>query len=534
MKINGMRPGEKNKRGNIVTARIVPLLLLGIIGYSSYVVTKKICLDYLIHPQPSLFVRHHTGTAIAILTIYYLLLLIALTCLTRLIQTITTNPGLVPRGAQYFIEKERTRQNASTPSHKEEPLEHESTEGYTPRRHRLKHDSGYPAQNFWRKDIFICGWDGRPPFCSTCYNYKPDRAHHCSELGRCVLKMDHFCPWVGGIVSETSFKYFIQFTFWAALFCLHTLVVVSYYFAQRRQRESGGFFNVHWILVLIFAALFFVFSAGMCGSSLQFAFLNSSTIENFTRKTKVWYLAVYVPKTVLDRYQSSGRSDWRLISYPRPASEQFEILEQNGARLSDSQRTMTSPGTEPSAPQAVYDPQRSQFPPHPAIAREGIPSTTEQQGAASSPSSTPTAIPSEEARTFVILETPPGANPFDIGPLGNFKEVMGYTVFDWLFPLLASPSVDHSDPRSMYKMGPVVDRLAREAGLSIPSEDMDRSWCPNREPESEREDVNENEKEGNITRTGRHKRKRRRRRSTAFAEEEGIGTTGDSDQAGSR
>jgi hypothetical protein len=32
-------------------------------------------------------------------------------------------------------------------------------------------------------------------FCRKCALYKPDRAHHCSQLGHCVLRMDHFCPW---------------------------------------------------------------------------------------------------------------------------------------------------------------------------------------------------------------------------------------------------------------------------------------------------------------------------------------------------
>ena len=32
-------------------------------------------------------------------------------------------------------------------------------------------------------------------FCDKCKAIKPDRAHHCSVCGRCVLKMDHHCPW---------------------------------------------------------------------------------------------------------------------------------------------------------------------------------------------------------------------------------------------------------------------------------------------------------------------------------------------------
>jgi hypothetical protein len=29
----------------------------------------------------------------------------------------------------------------------------------------------------------------RPRFCKHCKSWKPERAHHCSVMGRCVLKM---------------------------------------------------------------------------------------------------------------------------------------------------------------------------------------------------------------------------------------------------------------------------------------------------------------------------------------------------------
>lgn len=48
---------------------------------------------------------------------------------------------------------------------------------------------------FYEKEVFVCEGDGRPPWCTICMNWKPDRAHHCREIARCVKKMDHFCPW---------------------------------------------------------------------------------------------------------------------------------------------------------------------------------------------------------------------------------------------------------------------------------------------------------------------------------------------------
>ena len=284
-----MRPGEPNRRANVYTARFIPLFLLAIIGYCSYVATKVVAIDYLLSPPPSLPVARRTGSAIAVLLVYYLLLFALLVTYGRLVQTVVTNPGLVPRGSQWYAQQEKTHKpRRRSYRNDKDSLDADSAHSQeaTPHRHRRRTvDDVHPSQTFWRRDMFVCNHDGRPRLCSSCLTHKLDRVHHCSELDRCVYKMDHFCPWVGGIVSGTSFKYFIQFTFYTTLFTLHILVFTAYFFAERLRR--GGSINVHWILLIALSGLFFLFGAGMCGSSLQFAFENTTTIENLSRRSHV-------------------------------------------------------------------------------------------------------------------------------------------------------------------------------------------------------------------------------------------------------
>jgi len=47
--------------------------------------------------------------------------------------------------------------------------------------------------------------------CQTCTTYKPPRTRHCSVCGRCVLKMDHHCPWINGCVGHNNNRYFFSF-----------------------------------------------------------------------------------------------------------------------------------------------------------------------------------------------------------------------------------------------------------------------------------------------------------------------------------
>ena len=73
-------------------------------------------------------------------------------------------------------------------------------------------------------------------------------------------------------------------------------------------------------------------------------------------------------------------------------------------------------------------------------------------------------------KTFAILHTKPGENPFDLGPYQNFKTVMGDHWYDWLLPIRHSPCCNHDRKDSQFPMSPVVQRMRAEAGIAGPEE----------------------------------------------------------------
>ncbi|XP_037867922.1 palmitoyltransferase ZDHHC20-B isoform X5 [Bombyx mori] len=69
-------------------------------------------------------------------------------------------------------------------------------------------------------------------YCNRCVLVKPDRAHHCSICARCVLKMDHHCPWVNNCVCFHNYKFFMLFLGYALLYCLFVMATCLPYFIR--------------------------------------------------------------------------------------------------------------------------------------------------------------------------------------------------------------------------------------------------------------------------------------------------------------
>lgn len=127
-------------------------------------------------------------------------------------------------------------------------------------------------------------FDGSIRFCDRCHCVKPDRSHHCSVCGCCVLKFDHHCPWVNTYVNYRNYKFFVQFLGYALVFCLWGFFTDMKYFIAFWQ---GGDYanNVQGR----FHILFMFFVAGMFAISVSCLFFyhlyltsrNQSTIESF-------------------------------------------------------------------------------------------------------------------------------------------------------------------------------------------------------------------------------------------------------------
>lgn len=76
--------------------------------------------------------------------------------------------------------------------------------------------------------------------CRRCNAFKPRRAHHCSVCRRCIIKMDHHCPWVNNCVGIGNHKYFLLFVFYTLLSCAYTIVILISWFTVCMQHQGRG------------------------------------------------------------------------------------------------------------------------------------------------------------------------------------------------------------------------------------------------------------------------------------------------------
>ncbi|XP_029918292.1 palmitoyltransferase ZDHHC2 isoform X1 [Myripristis murdjan] len=161
-----------------------------------------------------------------------------------------------------------------------------------------REDRGESQQEILRRiakdlPIYTRTNSGAIRFCDRCQLLKPDRCHHCSVCDKCILKMDHHCPWVNNCVGFSNYKFFMLFLAYSLLYCLFITATDLQYFIKFWTAGGRAHFRLKEYLNGLpdtqakFHIMFLFFAASMFSVSLASLFVyhcwlvckNRSTLE---------------------------------------------------------------------------------------------------------------------------------------------------------------------------------------------------------------------------------------------------------------
>lgn len=129
--------------------------------------------------------------------------------------------------------------------------------------------------------------------CGICNGVKPPGSHHCRQCKRCVVGMDHHCPWINNCVGKRNKKAFLLFLFYVFGLCLFHLAnfmwaAVFCAFKQTECRWNFNFYNPQELAIIFasisLAMIFVTFTFVMLAFQLNLIRTNTSTID---RKNKL-------------------------------------------------------------------------------------------------------------------------------------------------------------------------------------------------------------------------------------------------------
>lgn len=194
----------------------------------------------------------------------------------------------------------------------------------------------------------------------------------------------------------------------------------------KKQLNDGNSVDAYIAAVLGIGGFFGLFTFMMTLTSWRYIATNMTNIDMLGAKSRVYQLAVRIPRG------SQPNERYQTVSYPLPGP----------GNLTNGQPDNILPNGQ-----------------------------TQYDGAAESRNPKASGRDALATRTYAILKTEPGENPWDLGVWHNWQAIMGTNVLDWFIPLGRSPCVNHDSQESYYRMGPIMRDIRARNGIQDVSAD---------------------------------------------------------------
>eukprot|EP00611_Tribonema_gayanum_P016712 TRINITY_DN29107_c0_g1_i1.p1 TRINITY_DN29107_c0_g1~~TRINITY_DN29107_c0_g1_i1.p1 ORF type:complete len:342 (-),score=82.42 TRINITY_DN29107_c0_g1_i1:119-1144(-) len=127
--------------------------------------------------------------------------------------------------------------------------------------------------------------------CARCDGFKPPRAHHCRVCRRCIVRMDHHCPWVNNCIGALNQKAFILFLAYTLLLSVYGLGLGAAYFYACESGDESCLEHTPTtstfaptLLVLSFGAL--LFTVTMLANQTHSVVKGVGTVDRVQRRRK--------------------------------------------------------------------------------------------------------------------------------------------------------------------------------------------------------------------------------------------------------